>query len=399
MNTSSWLQLAVLIAILLVTTRVLGAYVAGVFGGGKAIGDRVFLPVERLIYRVCGVDPTREQTWPVYAFALIAFSLVSVLGLYLLQRIQGYLPLDPTDAKAVPPALAFNTAVSFVTNTNWQNYGGELTMSHLTQMAGLAVQNFLSAAVGLAVAVALIRGLRPPPLRDDRQLLGRPHARHDPGAAAACDRDRDRAREPGGRAEPPRLHPRHDRAGRHPVDPGWPDREPGGDQGARRERRRPLQRQLRPSVREPERLHEPVRDPRPPDDPVRAHLHLRAPRQGPAPGLGAVRRHVRDLDRRRRPRDALRGRRQPEAAGDRRRRRQHGGQGGALRHRDVRPVRRLDDGNLDGRRQLRPRQLHAARRRGPARAHDARRGQPRRHRRRPLRDPRLRAARRSSSPD
>ena len=158
MSAADWLQLGVLVAVLLVTTRVLGAHIAGVFGGGRAPGDRVFLPVERMIYRVCGVDPEREQTWPVYAFALIAFSLVSVLGLYLLQRVQGTLPLDPTDAAGVPPALAFNTAVSFVTNTNWQNYGGELTMSHLTQMAGLTVQNFLSAAVGLAVAVALIRG-------------------------------------------------------------------------------------------------------------------------------------------------------------------------------------------------------------------------------------------------
>jgi K+-transporting ATPase ATPase A chain len=159
MTSYSWLQLGVLVAILLVTTRVLGAYIAGVFGGGSARGDRVFAPIERVIYRICGVDPTREQTWPVYAFALIAFSLVSVLGLYALQRLQGHLPLNPTDAGAVPPALAFNTAVSFVTNTNWQNYGGELTMSHLTQMAGLAVQNFVSAAVGLCVAVALIRGL------------------------------------------------------------------------------------------------------------------------------------------------------------------------------------------------------------------------------------------------
>jgi K+-transporting ATPase ATPase A chain len=159
MTSYGWLQLGVLVAILLVTTRVLGAYIAGVFGGGSARGDRVFAPIERVIYRICGVDPTREQTWPVYAFALIAFSLVSVLGLYALQRLQGHLPLNPTDAGAVPPALAFNTAVSFVTNTNWQNYGGELTMSHLTQMAGLAVQNFVSAAVGLCVAVALIRGL------------------------------------------------------------------------------------------------------------------------------------------------------------------------------------------------------------------------------------------------
>ncbi len=159
MSTTAWLQLVVLVAILLVATRVLGAYIAQIFGGGPSFGDRVFLPLERPVYRICGIDPEREQTWPVYAMALIAFSLVSVVGLYALQRIQGLLPLDPTDAKAVPPALAFNTAVSFVTNTNWQNYSGEVTMSHLTQMAGLTVQNFVSAAVGLAVAVALIRGL------------------------------------------------------------------------------------------------------------------------------------------------------------------------------------------------------------------------------------------------
>ena len=102
-----------------------------------------------------GVDPKREQPWTAYALSLLAFSAVSVVGLYLLQRLQGSLPLNPTNVAAVPPALAFNTAVSFVTNTNWQNYGGESTMSHLTQMAGLTVQNFVSAAVGIAVAVAL----------------------------------------------------------------------------------------------------------------------------------------------------------------------------------------------------------------------------------------------------
>ena len=159
MSSSNWLQLGALVVALLVATRLIGAYIARVFDGGAAPGDRLFLPVERLVYRVCGVDPGREQTWPVYALSLLAFSLVSVLGLYGLERLQGLLPLNPTGAKAVPPALAFNTAVSFVTNTNWQNYAGELTMSHLTQMAGLAVQNFVSAAVGLAVAVALIRGL------------------------------------------------------------------------------------------------------------------------------------------------------------------------------------------------------------------------------------------------
>ena len=159
MTAAGWLQLAALIGLIALGTRLLGPYLARVFGGGSAPGDRVFLPVERFIYRLVGVDPEREQRWNVYAYSLLAFSAVSVLFLYLLQRVQEWLPLNPTDAVGVPAALAFNTAISFVTNTNWQNYGGELTMSHLTQMTGLAVQNFVSAAVGLAVAVALIRGL------------------------------------------------------------------------------------------------------------------------------------------------------------------------------------------------------------------------------------------------
>ena len=129
------------------------------YGGGPAPGDRLFRPLERLIYRAGRIDPEREQPWSVYARSVIAFSLVSVLGLYVLERLQGWLPLNPSSVESVPPFLAFNTAVSFVTNTNWQNYGGESTMSDLTQMLGLTVQNFASAAVGMAVAVALIRGL------------------------------------------------------------------------------------------------------------------------------------------------------------------------------------------------------------------------------------------------
>jgi potassium-transporting ATPase potassium-binding subunit len=159
MSAANWAQLAVLVGLVLVTTPVLGAYLARVLGGGAAPGDRVFLPAENAVYRVVGVDPRREQPWNVYALSLLAFSVVSLLGLYLLQRIQGALFLNPTDVVGVPSALAFNTAASFVTNTNWQNYGGESTMSHLTQMAGLAVQNFASAAVGIAVAVALVRGI------------------------------------------------------------------------------------------------------------------------------------------------------------------------------------------------------------------------------------------------
>lgn len=159
MSWQGWFQLAALVGLVLVTTRLLGPYLARVLDVGPAPGDRFFLPLEQAIYRIAGVDPAREQPWSVYAVSLLAFSVVSVLGLYLLQRMQGLLPLNPTDVEGVPSALAFNTAASFVTNTNWQNYAGESTMSHLTQMAGLTVQNFVSAAVGIAVAVALVRGL------------------------------------------------------------------------------------------------------------------------------------------------------------------------------------------------------------------------------------------------
>ncbi len=159
MEASGWLQLAALGIALLVGARFLGAYIARVFSGEPLREDRVFGPVERVFYRVTGVTPESEQRWTAYALSVLAFSAVSILGLYLLQRVQGALFLNPTDVTGVPPALAFNTAVSFVTNTNWQNYAGESTMSHLTQMSGLAVQNFVSAAVGIAVAIALVRGV------------------------------------------------------------------------------------------------------------------------------------------------------------------------------------------------------------------------------------------------
>ncbi len=177
MTADAWAQLALLVVLLGVSIPVLGTYLARVYsdahttlvddasepvgpsGAGAAPGDRIFLPVERALYRLSGIDPTAEQRWTTYARSVLAFSVVSVLGLYLLQRIQGALPLNPNELTAVAPATAFNTATSFVTNTNWQSYSGESTMSYLTQMGGLAVQNFVSAAVGLAVAVALMRGL------------------------------------------------------------------------------------------------------------------------------------------------------------------------------------------------------------------------------------------------
>jgi K+-transporting ATPase ATPase A chain len=167
MSWQSIIEVVVLIVLLAITVPPLGRYIAAVLGGGKggagldakAPGDRVFLPVERFIYKVCRVDAKREQRWNVYALALLAFSLVSILAVYLLQRVQGSLPLNPTDRAAVTPWGAWNTAISFVTNTNWQWYSGEVTMSHLTQILGLTVQNFVSASVGLAVAIAIIRGL------------------------------------------------------------------------------------------------------------------------------------------------------------------------------------------------------------------------------------------------
>jgi K+-transporting ATPase ATPase A chain len=156
---AAWFQFLFLVALLLISTPILGRYLAKVFGGGKAPGDRVFNPVERLIYRTCGIDERSEQRWTTYAMSLLAFSFASLMVLYLQLRIQGHLPLNPDHLGAVEPKLAFNTAVSFLTNTNWQAYSGEVTMSYLTQMAGLAFHNFVSAACGAAVAIALVRGL------------------------------------------------------------------------------------------------------------------------------------------------------------------------------------------------------------------------------------------------
>jgi potassium-transporting ATPase potassium-binding subunit len=159
MSASFWIQLVLLVAAVGVTTPLLGGYMAKVYGNAKAPGDRVFLPVEHLIYRICGVDPDREQRWTVYAFSVLAFSLVGILLLYAMQRFQTVLPMNPTAVPKVGEALSWNTAISFVTNTNWQSYSGESTLSNFTQMTGLTVQNFVSAAAGMSVMAALIRGL------------------------------------------------------------------------------------------------------------------------------------------------------------------------------------------------------------------------------------------------
>ncbi len=160
MSTANLAQLVAFVVVLVATAIPLGRYMARVYGDeGTAPGDRFFRPIEQRIYRLCRVDPDNEQQWTSYAYSLLAFSGVSFLVVYLVQRLQGSLPFNPTDVVGVVPHLSFNTAVSFMTNTNWQSYGGEATMSHFTQMTALTVQNFVSAAAGMATVAALIRGL------------------------------------------------------------------------------------------------------------------------------------------------------------------------------------------------------------------------------------------------
>ena len=164
MSFAGWAQFVALVVLVVLTAPPLGRYLANILEGGESRLDRVFAPFENLIYRVCRVDPAREQRWNGYALSLLAFSAVSFLVLFLIQRIQSDLPFNPTNVVNVTPGLAFNTAVSFMTNTNWQSYYPETTVSHLTQALGLTVQNFVSAAAGLAVMAALHQGARAQPV-------------------------------------------------------------------------------------------------------------------------------------------------------------------------------------------------------------------------------------------
>ena len=157
MTANALLQLAFYVVVLIALAKPLGAYMANVYEGRSA-ANRIGGPIENFFYRLCGVDPAREMRWVEYAVAMLAFNLLGLLAVYALQRFQAYLPLNPQNLGAVSPDSSFNTAISFATNTNWQGYGGETTMSYLTQMLALTVQNFVSAASGMATLVALIRG-------------------------------------------------------------------------------------------------------------------------------------------------------------------------------------------------------------------------------------------------
>ncbi len=159
MNPYDVIQLVLYMAVLLAFVRPLGSFMARVYQGEKTFLDPVLRPFERFIYRLAGIHPDEEMNWKVYAFAVMAFNVIGLLAVYALQRLQGFLPLNPQGLGAVSPDSAWNTAVSFATNTNWQGYGGETTMSYFTQMTALTVQNFVSAATGMAVLIAMVRGM------------------------------------------------------------------------------------------------------------------------------------------------------------------------------------------------------------------------------------------------
>ena len=252
MTVIGWAQIALVLAAVIAAAIPLSAYIARVLAGERTFLSPILAPVERVFYKLSGVDPAREQSWLVYTMAMLAFSIAGFVSLYALQRLQEYLPLNPQGFSGVPSDLAFNTSVSFITNTNWQNYSGESTMSHLTQMLGSHRSQFPLRCDrprhGLcAGARILARGVA-----DGRQFLGRSDPRSTlyvllplsivvalvlvalgVPQTLAGSRGGDDAR----RRQAGHLH--------------RPDGEPGGDQGARHQWRRLLQRQLRAPVREP----------------------------------------------------------------------------------------------------------------------------------------------------
>ncbi len=164
MNIYSWIQIIFYLVVLIALAKPLGSFMAKVYQGERTFLDPVLAPVERFIYRVSGVKPDEDMNWKTYAIAMMLFNILGLLAVYAIQRLQAFLPFNPQSLGAVSPDSSWNTAVSFATNTNWQGYGGETTMSYLSQMLALTVQNFVSAATGMAVLIALIRGIVRAPL-------------------------------------------------------------------------------------------------------------------------------------------------------------------------------------------------------------------------------------------
>ena len=398
-----WLQIAVFVAVLIALIKPVGIYMARVFTNQRVFLSPVVGPIERLTYRVLRVRPDAEgQDWKAYARSAIVFSLFSWVALYLILRTQGIQPFNPEGFHSGPWDVSFNTASSFVTNTNWQYYGGETTLTYFAQMAGLAVQNFVSAAVGIAVVVALIRGIVARSGRElgnfwqdlVRILLYVLLPISIVGALFLVSQ--------GVIQNLSHATVVHTLTGGTQILGPGPGRLAGGDQGARHQRRRLLQRQLGLPVRERERPDQLLRDAADPDHPGQPHLHLRAHGRQPAPGLGDLLGDVRPLHRRRRRR--LHGRaarhrrpargRPPHPRLPRLDRRQHGGQGAALRGRRHLAVDGDHHGHLLRRGQRRLRVADRARPGGALRQPQLQRGGLRRRRHRPLLDAALRPARR-----
>src|SRR5262245_48505663 len=172
MTTLGWAQIAIYFVVIAVLTKPVGLYLFRVYEGDHQPWPRVLRPVERLLLRASGATERAEQSWSQYAISLLAFSLLGMLGTYAIQRLQGVLPLNRQHFPGVEPTLAFSTAASFTSNTNWQSYSGESTMSYLTQMAGLAWHNFTSAAAGISVALVIARGLTRRAGPDGARTLG-----------------------------------------------------------------------------------------------------------------------------------------------------------------------------------------------------------------------------------
>ena len=333
MTVIGWIQILLYCAIVVALVKPLGWYMTRVFNGESTFLSPVLRPVERGLYWIGGVDEKREQHWLTYTVAMLLFHVGGFLIIYGLMRLQALLPLNPAEQSAVAPDLSFNTAISFLTNTNWQNYGGESTLSYLTQMVGLTHQNFLSAATGIALAVALIRGFSRSSMRTIGNFWVDVTRLHPLCAAADLHRLHAVPGLAGHAADAWRLR-RGDDAGRRQADHrGRPRRLAGRDQDARHQWRRLLQRQCRASLRKPHRAVElraddlDLRARRGDDQRVRPHGRQ------PAPGLGDPRRDGRAVPVRRRSHLLGRSQRYLDACFARPHRRQHGRQGSPLRHR------------------------------------------------------------------
>ena len=261
-------QIVVYLLLILAVTKPLGTFMTRVFEGERTFLHPVLRPLEKLLYKLGGVREDVEQRWTRYAASLLSFSLFAFVILYAMQRLQAWFPFNPQRFGATTPDLAFNTSVSFLTNTNWQSYVPETTMSYFVQMAGLAVQNFASAAVGIAVAIALIRGFA----RQSADAIGnfwvdlvRVHGLRAAAAFPRCGADSLLAR---GHPELQPLQGSEDGRGRQAGDPAGAGGIAGSHQDAGDQRRRVLQRELRASLRESHASCEPppdvldLRDPR-----------------------------------------------------------------------------------------------------------------------------------------